>query len=224
MKKFLELVKQHGLGLIIYAVSMDSYRRQVWNDHRSKILEQINEEKSKMEEAERREYVRLIEEQANNVKNKATLGRCREAAEEYKKAEAKYNQDPSDFNKSQKDKSFEKMNEAFDEIEKLDIGEYLVTLYNKYSDYLDSLGPDKIVCLTNITIDGLILSSFVTVLNIMLSENIINKLTFLEKYPRILKLIQIRNNINKKVIKLYLIVHLILVLTSLLGNLYMFFL
>jgi len=29
MKKFLELVKQHGLGLIIYAVSMDSYRRQV---------------------------------------------------------------------------------------------------------------------------------------------------------------------------------------------------
>jgi len=177
-----------------------------------------------LKEAEKKEYDRLIEEQANNFINKADIERYKEAAEEYKRAINKYNQDPSDFNQSQKDKSFEKLNEAFDEIKKLDISEYLVTLYNNYSDYLDSLNPDKIVCLFNIIVDGLILSSFVTVLNIMLSENIINKLTFLEKYPRILKLIQIRNNINKKVIKFYLISHLIFTLSGIFTNLYMFFL
>jgi len=224
MRKYIDLVKKHGLGIIIYGVSIDSYRRQFLNDNRNKILDQIKEERNKMDEAERKEYDRLVEEQANLAKNKATIGRYQEAAEEHDRAVDKYLLDPSDFNKSQKDKSLEKMNEAFDEIKKLDISEYLVTLYNNYYDYLDSLGLDKIVCLSNLIIDGLILSSFVTVLNIMLSENIINKITFLEKYPRILQLIKLRNNINKKIYKLYLIMHLILILTSILGNLYMFML
>jgi hypothetical protein len=44
-------------------------------------------------------------------------------------------------------------------------------LYNKYNEFLDSLTPDKIVCMFNIIIDGLILSSFFSVLSLMLSEN-----------------------------------------------------
>ena len=63
-------------------------------------------------------------------------------------------------------------------------------IYNKYSEYLDSLSSDKIVCLFNIIIDGLIFSSFFSILYIMLSENIINKISFLEKYPKILKLLK----------------------------------
>nr|QCI56436.1 hypothetical protein [Hypsizygus marmoreus] len=111
------------------------------------------------------------------------------------------------------------------EIRKLDIprpGEFLSSLYNKYSEFLDSLTPDKIVCLFNIIIDGLILSSFLSVLSIMLSENIINKIVFLEKYPRILKLLKLRNNINKKVSKFYLLMHFIIIF-GILGNIFMFF-
>lgn len=58
----------------------------------------------------------------------------------------------------------------------------------------------------------------------MLSEKIINKLVFLEKYPKILKLLKFRNNINKKVSKFYLLMHLILIIFGILGNIYMFFL
>lgn len=115
------------------------------------------------------------------------------------------------------------MNESYDEIKKLDISEFLSSLYNKYSEFLDSLTPDKIVCLFNIIIDGLILSSFISVLSIMLSENIINKIVFLEKYPRILTLLKLRNNINKKVSKFYLLMHLIIIILGILGNIIMFF-
>lgn len=78
--------------------------------------------------------------------------------------------------------------------------------------------------LFNIIADGLMLSSFVTVLNIMLSENIINKITFLEKYPRIIKWLKFKTNFNKKVIKFYLILHLIYILSGILCNFYMFML
>ena len=109
------------------------------------------------------------------------------------------------------------------EIQNLNLGELITNLYNKYGEYLDTLTPDKIVCLFNIIMDGLILSSFMTVMSIMLSENIINKITFLEKYPKILKLLKLRNYINKKVSKFYLLMHLIIIILGILGNIFMFF-
>jgi len=175
------------MGIVIGSATLDGYRRQYVNDNNNNILEKIKEQRHKLKEDEQREYDRLIEEQANKIKNKETIGKYQDAADEHEKAVDKYQIDPSESNKNNRDKSLEKMNEAFDEIKKLDISEYIVQIYNYYSDYLDSLNPDKIVCLFNIIADGLMLSSFVTVLNIMLSENIINKITFLEKYPRILK-------------------------------------
>jgi hypothetical protein len=101
---------------------------------------------------------------------------------------------------------------------------FLTSLYNKYGEYLDSLTPDKIVCLFNIIVDTLVLSSFLSVLSIMLSENIINKITFLENYPRILHLLKLRNNINKKISKYYLFMHFIILIMGILCNIWMFFL
>ena len=115
-----------------------------------------------------------------------------------------------------------KLNESYDVLTKLDISDYFISLYDNYSEFLDSLSPYKIVCLFNIIIDGLILSSFISVLSIMLSENIINQIAFLEKYPRILKLLRLKNVINKKVSKFYLLMHFILIIAGILGNIYMF--
>jgi hypothetical protein len=120
-------------------------------------------------------------------------------------------------------RSHTKLETSFDEISKLGIDENLTSLYNKYGEFLDSLNPDKIVCLFNLIIDGLILSSFFTVLFIMLNENIINNITFLNKYPKILKLLKIRNNINKKISKFYLLMHFFIIITGILGNMFMFF-
>src|ERR1700726_3222172 len=104
---------------------------------------------------------------------------------------------------------------------KLDISELLTSLYNNYSEFLDTFSSDKIVCLFNLIIDGLMLSSFLSVLSVMLSENIINKIVFLDKYPKILKLLKLRNNINKKVSKIYLLMHFIIIIIGILGNIYM---
>lgn len=135
----------------------------------------------------------------------------------------KYNAEPSEYNKNEQIKSHTKLDNCLDEISKLDISDYFISVYNKYSEFLDSLSVDKIVCLFNIIIDGLILSSFLSVLSIMLSENIINKIAFLEKYPRILKLLKFRNFVNKKVSKFYLLMHLLIIISGILGNIYMFF-
>jgi hypothetical protein len=146
------------------------------------------------------------------------------AVDEHKKAVEKYKAENSEYiNNDELIRSNKKLDDSFEEIQKLDISEFLSSLYNKYSEFLDTLTPDKIVCLFNIIVEGLILSSFLSVLSIMLSENIINKIGFLEKYPRILKLIKLRNNINKKVVKIYLLLHFIIIIFGILGNIYMFF-
>ena len=71
--------------------------------------------------------------------------------------------------------------------------------------------------------DGLMLSSFTSVLSIMLSKNVINRISFFDKYPRILKLLKLRNNINKKISKFYLLLHFFIIISGILGNIFMFF-
>jgi hypothetical protein len=223
MNLFKELVKKYGLGLILGAATMDGYRRQIVNDRKNNILEEIKKERNSLSEDTKAAYDKIIEESFNNTKNKAAILRYNEAADEHKKAVDKYNANPTEYNNNKIINANTKLNLSFDEIKKLDISEFLTSLYNKYGEYLDSLTPDKIVCMFNIIIDALVLSSFLSVLSIMLSENIINKIVFLEKYPRILSLLKLRNNINKKVSKIYLLMHLIIIIFGILGNIFMFF-
>jgi hypothetical protein len=223
MNLFKDLVKKYGLGLILGAATMDGYRRQIVNDRKSNILDEIQKQRNSLSEDTKAAYDKIIEESFNNTKNKAAILRYNEAADEYKKAVDKYNANPSEYNNNEIINANKKLTLSFDEINKLDISEYLTSIYNKYGEFLDSLTPDKIVCLFNIIIDALVLSSFLSVLSIMLSENIINKIVFLEKYPRILSLLKLRNNINKKVSKIYLLMHIIIIIFGILGNIYMFF-
>jgi hypothetical protein len=224
MQFFKEQVKKNGLGIIIGAATLDGYRRQFLNDKRNNILEEIQRERESFSDEIRLAYDKAIEDSTNNTKNKAAMLRFKDAADEHKKARDNYNNNPSDYNKNEMIKTNTKLEVSFDEIKKLDIIESLTSLYNKYGEYLDSLTPDKIVCLFNIIVDALVLSSFLSVLSIMLSENIINKIAFLEKYPRILHLLKLRYNINKKISKYYLLMHLIILITGIICNIWIFFL
>jgi hypothetical protein len=223
MNLFKDLIKKYGLGMILGAATLDGYRRQVLNDKKNKILDEIKKERDSLSESRKIEYDKWVEEMSNNTNSKATMMRYKEAADEYKKDADKFKADPTEFNKNEMDSSHKKLEASFDEISKLDISEFLTSLYNKYSEFLESLSPDKIVCIFNVIIDGLMLSSFLSVLTLMLSENIINNIGFLDKYPKILKLLKLRNNINKKVSKIYLLMHFIIIITGILGNIFMFF-
>ncbi len=224
MKFFTDIVKKYGVGLVLATATLDGYRRQVMNDYADKAPEKIQAKFEGESEQSKREYAQKVEETLQNTKNQAAMGRYTEAADEHKKCADRYTQNPTEsYNKDALDKSKKKLEEAYDEIKKLDISDYFISLYNKYSEFLDSLSADKIVCLFNLIIDGLILSSFFSVLSIMLSENIINQIDFLNKYPKILKLLRFRNFINKKVSKLYLLTHFIFIIFGILGNIYIFF-
>ena len=223
MNLFKDLVKKYGIGLILGAASLDGYRRQVLNDRKNNILEEIQKQRNSLSEDRKVEYDKVIEEMSNNTKNKAAILRYNEAADEHKKAVDEYNANPTDYNNNEMKSAHKKLDDSFTEINKLDISEILTSLYNKYIEFLDSLSPDKIVCLFNIIIDTLVLSSFLSVLSVMLSENIINKIGFLEKYPKILNLLRLRNNINKKVNKIYLLIHFFIIIFGILGNIWMFF-
>ena len=223
MNLFKDLVKKYGIGLILGAATLDGYRRQVLNDKKNNILEEIQKQRNSLSEGRKVEYDKAIEEMSNNTKNKAAILRYNEAADEHKKAVDKYNANPTTYNNNEMKSAHKKLDDSFDEINKLDISEVFTSLYNKYGEFLESLSPDKIVCLFNIIIDVLVLSSFLSVLSLMLSENIINKISFLEKYPTILNLLRLRNNINKKVNKIYLLIHFFIIIFGIVGNIWMFF-
>jgi hypothetical protein len=118
-----------------------------------------------------------------------------------------------------------KLDESYDEVKKLksSLFEYFNSFYH-YTDYLDFLTPDKICCLFNIIVGGLTLSSFFTIISIMLSENITNKIKILDRFPRILEILRLRNYINKKIGKFYLFLHLVIIILGILSNTYLLFL
>jgi len=58
-------------------------------------------------------------------------------------------------------------------MKKFNISDYLVSLYNNYNRFLNSLSVNKIVCMFEIIINSLILSFFLSVLIIMLSTSLL---------------------------------------------------
>jgi hypothetical protein len=223
MNLFKEVVKKYGIGTVLGAATLDGYRRAVINDRNNNVLNKIDEAQSTLQESERLAYQQRIEEQAAEAPNKATLDRFKTAADDHQKSTNDYNSNQNSINLAKMEEAKKKLDKSYEEISKNNIGEIFTDLYNKYNEYLANLTPDKIVCLFNIILDGLIFSSFLSVLSIMLSENIINRLKFLENYPKLFKLLQLRNNINKKVSKIYLGIHVIMISLAFLGNVYMFF-
>ena len=232
MIRFLkELAKKHGAGIFMSAITIDGYRRTVKNDRADKTLETV---KAKEAEALERAKAAKQEEMQKNIadthekaKESAVMGRHNEAALEFQSAAEAFKKDPSDYRNDEVGRANTKLAKAYEEYKEVrekNFFEYLNSFYNNYNEYLENLTPDKIVCVFNIIIGTLTLSSFVSILTIMLSENIINKIKFLERYPRILKLLRLRNSINKKIAKLYLFIHFVLILWSLLSNTYMLFL
>ena len=122
-----------------------------------------------------------------------------------------------------KSKEDKEIDELYNKIKYSDISEYLTNFINKYYEFLATLTLDQIVCVFNIIIGGLLLSTYTTGLSILLSDSVVNRIKFLEKYPNILKLLTMRSNINKKINNANLIFHFIIIIFGLIGNIFMFF-
>jgi hypothetical protein len=228
-KFFAELIKKHGVGMVMSAIAMDGYRRTVNNDKTSEILKAIEEKREAARregditaQAEIQKQIKHMNEKAENC---AVMGRHKEAADVHHNAVEAYSKDPSEYSKNELNSAKQKLDKSYDEVKELkesSFFEYINSIYDNYSEYLNTLTPDKIICVFNIIVGGLIFSSYTTVLSIMLSENIINRINFLDRFPRLLTILKFRNTINKKIAKFYLILHLVIILWGIFCNIYMF--
>ena len=218
-KLIAELIKKHRVGVVMSAIVMVGYRRTVNNDNNRKVLKAIEEKleaaRKEGDLAAQAEYQKQIERMNEKAKNCAVMGRHTEAAEEHHKAVKAYTKNPTEYRKNEIDRAKQELDASYDELKELkesSFFEYLNSIYNNYSEYLNTLTPDKIVCIFNIIVGGLTFSSYFTLLSIMLSENIINRIKFLDKFPRLLTILKFRNTINKKIAKFYLVLHLVIIL------------
>jgi len=230
-KIFTELVKKHGFGLVMAAVTLYVLRSQVGSDRDKTELERVNADladaKAKAKQKDLVDLNKNLEETPEKAKNCGLLGRYQEEADTHKAVKDAYKANPTEYKKNEMDRAKAKADKSYDELKELtesSLFEHFHSLYNSYIEFLDTLTPDKIVCVFNIIIGGLCLSSFFSVLSIMLSDNIINKIKFLDRFPKILNVLRIRSFINKKIAKLLLFWHLILILGGILSNIYMLFL
>lgn len=229
-KLFKELVTKYGYGLFMSAISLDAYRITVRNDQYREQIERIQADNEAAKIAkniqDREEYLKNMVEADERVKNCAVMGRYKEACSEHYSAVQNYNKEPKEQSKNAVDRAKQKLDKSYEEVLDLkqsSIYESFNSLYNNYIEILDNISPDKIVCIFNIIVGGLTLSSFFSIFPILLSEKIIKKIKFLDRFPKILEILKIRNIINKKIATVYLIFHLVLILGGILGNVYMFF-
>ena len=216
---FKELIKKHGFGLVMTAVALVGYRRTVANDHTNQKMAEIKADaealKAKADAATQEAYNKNIADAAEKTKNCAVMGRFKASADDHYLAAEAYANNPTEYRKNEVDRAKQKLDKSYEEVKELkesSLNEYFNSFYQNYVDYLDSLTPDKIVCVFNIIVGGLTLSSFISIISVMLSENIINKIKILDRFPRILAILRLRTYINKKIIKIYLFLHLVLIL------------
>lgn len=147
MKLFADLVKKYGLGIVLSVATLDGYRRQVLTDRNNTTVQTITQRLTDSEEAVQKQYTSSVNAALENSHNKAVIGRSNESADSYQESANAYHSNPNDVTKKQMEVAKAKLYKCMDELTKLDISEIISSLYNKYSDYLDSLTPDKIVCL-----------------------------------------------------------------------------
>jgi hypothetical protein len=211
-----EFIFKKGAGIFLVAVMLDSYRRQVLSDRIQVQLDEVRVKYETLAEKEKSRILTEVEYYKNKETMNATVDTLKQDIDDYSSV-AKQGGNQSDL-----DRTSEKVNESIAVVKKLDLSDYLNDLYTKYIEFLANLSPDKIVCIFNIILDGVILSSFLSVLSILLSEKIINQITILKDYPKILNFLKLKNNISKKISKIYLLMHLLTILFGLLANVYMF--
>lgn len=181
MKKTWETVSKDGMGYILGGIALDSYRRQLLSDSKQKKLDEIDKLRDGLDSNQKKKI--LDQEIAMKMKEDSTkikLDELKDAKKSYDESSKSYLENSNEYNKHELSKSNEKFQNAFDNLTKNGLDDII----DKYYEFLSTLTPDKIVALFNTITGTLILSSFFTVLSIMLSEQIINKINFLENYPK----------------------------------------
>jgi hypothetical protein len=222
MKKIKDLIIAQGIGSVGLYLTYKGYKLSKEQANINEIIKQARVEQAMAGEDKLKAFDAKMEAIKANENNVAKAGRFNKAPQEHQDALDKYKANMTDINKQLLLTTQEKLKKAFDDISTKNIGSFLTDLYNNFERYLETLSPDKIVSIFNIILNGMLLTSFISVLSILLSDSILNKLTFLEKWPRVLKILRFRNSLNRKVNVVILAIHFLIISTGFILNVLMF--
>jgi len=123
--------------------------------------------------------------------------------------------------KSDRDKLVEDLTETMNNS---NISEVIMKIVNNFHNFLETLSSLQLAALFNLMVDYLILSSAFTVLSLLIGDHLIETLKLNERYPRLANIIKLKSKMNKYYKTTYFIIHFCLILFSILGNLFFFFL
>lgn len=181
MQKIKNLLLTQGIGAVGLILSYKGYTLSQNNDNANELYKKAKEEAANAGADRLKAFEAKIAAIKANENNAAKSSLFHEAATEHQNALNTYNNNPNAVNKEQLDIAKNKLDKAFEEISKSNIGSFFTDLYNNFESYIESLSPDKIVIIFNLILNGMLFTSFISVLGVLLSDSVLNKLTFLEK-------------------------------------------
>jgi hypothetical protein len=111
-----------------------------------------------------------------------------------------------------------KLEDTVKDISTQDISGFFTELLAQYQEFILTANPEQKLSVFNIILAVMLLNSAITVISILLGEKIISRFQFLERYPKIIKLLELRANVNKKFIKSVIVFHLLIILTGLIFH------
>ena len=223
--KLFDYIKKYGVSSVMLFTTLDGYRRNVQADSKESHLMSENK---KLREELASKLQALEESDRVHIRSQINQVQLVEKEDAYKSALNRLQKDPNNeaykasYAKALKEKD-EALESIKDSINKFSLGDVITKVIDGYSNFLSTLSSDQIAIIFNLIIGSLAINSYLTVFSVLLSENILNRIKFLENYPRILRFLRFRNSVNKKMNKVIFITHFLILLIGILGNLYMFF-
>lgn len=106
---------------------------------------------------------------------------------------------------------------------KSDVLGFISNIMENYSNWLATLSTDKIVAVFNIIIDSVLLVNLFSVISLLMGEHLIEFFKLDVRYPKLAKLIRLKNTVSKYYKTMYLVLYLLFLTFGILGNMFMLF-
>jgi len=245
--KLLNVLKNYVAPTILGAITIDSYRRQVFS-HTKEIIEIKNTNKQKIEELQQELWgektvndefkLKLqtnskkildidtdITDKQNqlseiNVKLSNKNYESSESIETLNKSKEYITNELSKLDIS-KSEQLKELQNSIDSVNKSDIFSSISDLIEKYQSILNNLSLEQLVALFNIICNFMFLTTLTSIGILLVGDYLIKNLNLETKYPKIYKFIKIKEKLNKHYLIFYIVFFYLLIILCLIGNIYM---
>jgi hypothetical protein len=241
--KLLDVLKKYVIPSVLTTISIDSYRRQVLGNSqelsklesdKNEVIQEIQnklwsdkvvnmEFKTKLEASSSR--LTEVEENLKTFKNKLDVVNSKLSNNNFTNGETKEflvtNQKylNNELNKLEEAKN-SSVKELQDIINNSDISSYISDFLDKYRNFVSLLDLDQLVALINIFGYIMILFTLFSITVVLIGDYLIDNFKLEIRFPKLSKLIRIKQTLNKHSLFFNIIIFYIIVIIFIIINIY----